>query len=42
MNVLSLIQRKQQKKQALQAAQNAIAKTPNLCYRGCTYVKTTA
>ena len=39
MNVLSLIQRQQQKKQALQAAQNAIAKTANLCYRGVCYTR---
>ena len=39
MNVLELIQRKQQKKQALQTAQNAIAKTSNLCYRGVCYTR---
>ena len=39
MNFLSLIQRQQQKKQALQVAQNAIAKTPNLCYRGVCYTR---
>ena len=39
MNFLSLIQRQQQKKQALQAAQNAIAKTANLCYRGVCYTR---
>ena len=39
MNVLSLIQRQQQKKQALQTAQNAIAKTANLCYRGVCYTR---
>tara|TARA_Y100000004_G_scaffold98174_1_gene109977 strand:- start:477 stop:596 length:120 start_codon:yes stop_codon:yes gene_type:complete len=39
MNFLSLIQRQQQKKQALEAAQNAIAKTPNLCYRGVCYTR---
>ena len=39
MNVLSLIQRQQQKKQALHAAQNAIAKTANLCYRGVCYTR---
>ena len=39
MNVLSLIQKQQQKKQALQTAQNAIAKTANLCYRGVCYTR---
>ena len=39
MNFLSLIQRQQQKKQALQAAQNAIAKTVNLTYRGVCYTR---
>lgn len=39
MNVLSLIQRKEQKKQALKTAQNAIAKTPQLCYRGISYIR---
>lgn len=39
MNFLSLIQRQQQKKQALQTAQNAIAKTANLCYRGVCYTR---
>jgi hypothetical protein len=39
MNFLSLIQRQQQKKQALQVAQAAIAKTANLCYRGVCYTR---
>jgi hypothetical protein len=37
MNILHLIQRKQQKKQALQAAQSITAKS--LCYRGVCYTR---
>jgi hypothetical protein len=39
MNVLSLIQRQQQKKQALKTAQAVIAKSTTLCYRGICYTR---
>jgi hypothetical protein len=37
MNVLSLIQRQQQKKQALKTAQAVATKSITLCYRGICY-----
>jgi len=39
MNILHLIQRKQQKKLALQTAQAISAKTSQLCYRGVCYTR---
>ena len=39
MNALNLIQRQQQKKQALRAAQAVAAKSTTLCYRGICYTR---
>ena len=39
MNVLSLLQRKEQKQQLLKVAQKQSLQPSQLCYRGCEYVK---